>query len=246
MGDLSGGPFNSLARGVSDDGRVIIGNSQSALGHEAFRWAAETGMLSLGLIPDPFETYEAHVVSGDGRVIAGSGYVSAEVGWELWRWTPEDGLMIVPDPFGNWNYTVTGITPDGGIMVANGTGRQVIWDAEHGLRELEPLLDEAGLDLLGFNITTVEGVSADGRTFCGNALNAAGVNEGWVAYLGPPPCPADLDGDGFVALADLARLIGAYGVTSGATPEDGDLDADGDVDLSDLAALLNVFGEACG
>jgi hypothetical protein len=49
-------------------------------------------------------------------------------------------------------------------------------------------------------------------------------------------CFGDLDGDGDVDLTDLARLLGNYGMTEGATYEDGDLDADGDVDLTDLAA----------
>jgi hypothetical protein len=59
------------------------------------------------------------------------------------------------------------------------------------------------------------------------------------------PCFGDLDGDDDVDLADLAQLLGHYGMTSGATYEDGDLDGDTDVDLSDLAALLAVYGTTC-
>ncbi len=55
----------------------------------------------------------------------------------------------------------------------------------------------------------------------------------------------DLDGDNDVDLADLAQLLGNYGMTSGAAYEDGDLDGDGDVDLADLAALLAVYGTTC-
>jgi hypothetical protein len=57
-------------------------------------------------------------------------------------------------------------------------------------------------------------------------------------------CWADLDGDDDTDLADLAQLLGNYGMTSGATFEDGDLDGDEDVDLADLAALLGEYG--CG
>ena len=58
-------------------------------------------------------------------------------------------------------------------------------------------------------------------------------------------CAADLTGDGEIGLADLAALVGNYGVTSGAELEDGDLDGDADVDLADLAELLSVYGTVC-
>jgi DNA-binding beta-propeller fold protein YncE len=60
-----------------------------------------------------------------------------------------------------------------------------------------------------------------------------------------PSCPGDLDGDNDVDIADLAQLLGHYGLTEGASYEDGDLDGDGDVDISDLAGLLGVYGTVC-
>lgn len=67
-----------------------------------------------------------------------------------------------------------------------------------------------------------------------------------VAALVPGDnCPADLDDDGGVGLGDLAIQLAAYGITSGATPEQGDLNGDGDVDLEDLSTLLSVFGDSC-
>jgi endonuclease/exonuclease/phosphatase family metal-dependent hydrolase len=56
----------------------------------------------------------------------------------------------------------------------------------------------------------------------------------------PDPCAGDLDGDGDVDLADLAILLGAYGVSDA-----GDLDGDGDTDLADLATLLTDYGTHC-
>ncbi len=52
----------------------------------------------------------------------------------------------------------------------------------------------------------------------------------------------DLDHDGDVDLADVAQLLGNYGIASGACFEDGDQDYDGDVDLADLATLLGEYG----
>ena len=62
---------------------------------------------------------------------------------------------------------------------------------------------------------------------------------------GAQPCIGDLDNDRDVGLADLAQLLGHYGMTSGAGHDEGDLDCDGDVDLADLAALLSVYGTTC-
>lgn len=56
------------------------------------------------------------------------------------------------------------------------------------------------------------------------------------------PCPADLDGDGFVAAGDLSILLDSWGST-GADPAD--IDGDGAVDANDLAALLSTWGP-CG
>jgi len=79
------------------------------------------------------------------------------------------------------------------------------------------------------------------------------MTEAQIASLGGPNalgiipwvCTGDLDGDSDIDLADLAQLLGHYGVTGGALYYDGDLDLDGDVDLSDLAALLAVYGTTC-
>jgi hypothetical protein len=56
------------------------------------------------------------------------------------------------------------------------------------------------------------------------------------APSGPPPCPADLDGDGQVGASDLAALLGSWG---GGGPADFD---GGGVGASDLAALLGSWG----
>jgi probable HAF family extracellular repeat protein len=51
LGDLPGVVSLALATGVSADGSVVVGNSQSANGLEAFRWTQATGMVGLGDLP---------------------------------------------------------------------------------------------------------------------------------------------------------------------------------------------------
>ena len=51
LGDLPGGPFNSVPTSLSADGAVVVGTSNSAKGPQAFRWTAANGMLGLGDLP---------------------------------------------------------------------------------------------------------------------------------------------------------------------------------------------------
>ncbi len=58
-------------------------------------------------------------------------------------------------------------------------------------------------------------------------------------FAAQPPCPADLDGDGTVAVADLLALLGAWGPNPG---HPADLDGDGSVAVPDLLVLLAAWG----
>ena len=51
IGDLPGGDFLSSARGISADGTVVVGDSHSSSGCEAFRWTEATGIVGLGDLP---------------------------------------------------------------------------------------------------------------------------------------------------------------------------------------------------
>jgi hypothetical protein len=63
-----------------------------------------------------------------------------------------------------------------------------------------------------------------------------------ISNLYTPTCTADLDCDGEVSGADLAILLGSWGVCEGCSA---DVDDDGDVDGADLATLLGGWG-GCG
>jgi probable HAF family extracellular repeat protein len=51
LGDLVGGTFDSTARGTSANGSIVVGQSSSVNGNEAFRWTQTTGMVGLGDFP---------------------------------------------------------------------------------------------------------------------------------------------------------------------------------------------------
>jgi hypothetical protein len=72
-----------------------------------------------------------------------------------------------------------------------------------------------------------------------NIVNQLGTSFRWITrFTPPPPCPADLDGNGTVNGSDLAVLLGAWGGASAVA----DLNADGVVNASDLAVMLGSWG----
>jgi hypothetical protein len=83
-------------------------------------------------------------------------------------------------------------------------------------------------------------VPADTAVYDGTVpgLDVRGTLSGTVVVQ-TPPCPADIDHSGSVDGADLATLLGQWGVAGSA-----DLNGSGIVDGADLAVLLNAWG-AC-
>jgi hypothetical protein len=67
---------------------------------------------------------------------------------------------------------------------------------------------------------------------------ASNAGRAWVRAA-PPPCPADLDGDGSVGPGDLSVLLALWDTPGG----DGDLDGNGVVSSGDLTVLLGSWGE---
>lgn len=114
VGDLAGGSFSSAARGVSADGRIVVGSSVSDLGTESFRW--EDGVLTpLGDVPGGSFLSFANDVSpaGDGIVVGrGSGLTPAALRWQ-------DGwLEVLEDyPTSTRGSRAEGISNDGGVVV---------------------------------------------------------------------------------------------------------------------------------
>lgn len=92
IGFLPGSRFGSFARGISDDGTAVTGNSdQTDLGGSsfmAFRWQAGV-MIPLGDLPGGSNLAESGGLSADGSASAGMSFSSN--GTEAFRW--EGGVM---------------------------------------------------------------------------------------------------------------------------------------------------------
>ena len=124
LGYLTGFATVSVARGVSDDGSVVVGFSSSFPDYEAFRWTSEDGMVGLGHLPGGSSS-QALGVSADGSVIVGTGNSASSPPDEAFRWTSEDGMQSVGlilttagvDLTGWTLKRATGVSADGNTIV---------------------------------------------------------------------------------------------------------------------------------
>ncbi len=120
-----GSSGNSFATGISDDGRVIVGWSDTSpftLG-EAVRWDRSGGATvpaGLGDLPGASSESIAHGVSGDGTVIVGRG--TSASGPEAFRWTASGGMAGLGDlPGGAFASEAFAASFDGSVIVGQGT-----------------------------------------------------------------------------------------------------------------------------
>jgi probable HAF family extracellular repeat protein len=116
LGDLPGGGVSSVAHGVSTDGSVVVGQSSSASGNEAFRWTPAGEMVGLGDLPDGAFLSIARDVSADGSVVVGQG--RSGVINEAFRWTEAGGMVGLGDlPGGGISSDAQGVSGDGSVVV---------------------------------------------------------------------------------------------------------------------------------
>ena len=100
------------------------------------------------------------------------------------------------------------VSGDGSIVVGkstNATGQTevFIWDATNGMLSLRQVLIDRGLDLTGWSLDDVGGISTDGHTIFGVGTHN-GVKEIWSAIV-PEPSTGLLVTMGLVLFAAARR-----------------------------------------
>ena len=221
LGDLPGGGFFSNAGGVSADGSIVVGSSDSfGFRDKPFRWTQESGIELLEGTPFQGESYFVSGVSADGSIVVG-GTLSL-YGQEAFRWTENDGVEIITALEGNIQAEVPpDISGDGSIIVGSisvgARGREAVRLKENG--DIERLGDLPGGD---FNSETY-GVSADGFTVVGESSSANGNREAfrWREEEGMQGL-GDLPGGSFQSRANDASADGStiVGTSSSADGEE--------------------------
>ncbi|MHC4112277.1 MAG: hypothetical protein ACYSUY_14485, partial [Planctomycetota bacterium] len=148
---------------ISADGSVVVGYAN----HRAFRWTEEGGLV---LLESPLEGYAAvaNAVSGNGRVVVGSGTIVN--GCEAFRWTAEDGTVGLGHIGSYLDSRAFDVSDDGSVIVgwgqnASGYYGAFRWTTSDGMQELAT----------GSLVSYAEGVSADGSVVVGSSVE---VNSG--------------------------------------------------------------------
>jgi len=154
---------------------------------------------------------------------------------------PVTGAVINTFPAGDANWTVN----YGDVEAHPATGNLwVVSSDETTVRELTPtgaLVSEralpAGLALSGIGFDAVRGEAWVSNTSTGALVRLGGVNA--------PLCLGDVNGDGFVNVADFNLLAFNFATTTGAVWAMGDMNFDGAVTTADFNILASSFGTAC-
>ena len=170
----TGSNLQSSATAVSLDGAVTVGAGHPAL-TGAVAWPTAGVPIVLGKLPGDVEAI-ATAASRDGTVVVGSSLDSASHS-SGFRWTAASGMLGL-------------VSSDADARRLGGGGNAgaedvaLIWDKEHGLRELTAVLSaDYRTEIPGWKLTRATGISEDGRTIVGYGTNPQGVTQAWIVQL---------------------------------------------------------------
>jgi probable HAF family extracellular repeat protein len=228
IGTLPGFEAQTIARGVSGDGSVVVGESGAAGGvWRAFRWSDTAGMQDLGVLPGRFHSF-AHGVNDDGSVVVGAMYGEIEPEPRAFRWTTAGGMQDLGTLLGGSESFAYGVSGDGTAVVGQGRNssalyRATLWTSSLGMVDLNTYLPTLGVDLTGWELVLARGVSDDGSAIAGFGY-FNGDFRGWfvtgVPVMGAP-FPGDQNADGTVDAADY--VVWRKGLGTIYTPDDYDI-----------------------
>lgn len=204
-----GGIYGS-ANGVSADGLIVVGSSETA-----FRWSAGLGLVSLGALSGGIGSW-ASGVSADGSIIVGGS--SSSLGGRAFRWT---GALVGMESLGTLpggsDSAARGVSGDGSVIVgeSSGSGGTYFgfrWTPATGMVSLGTLPGAP----LAYG-SSAYGVSSDGSVIVGKGGTPFGTrafrwtSAGGMANLGPFPGGTTTEARG--VSGDGSKVVG-WGMTS--------------------------------
>lgn len=202
------GNLGATAHAISSDGNTVVGNHPSSPISGPYRWTEDDGNQPLDPDREAPNITLPWGLSGDGSTAVGGSYgISDLTGIQPFRWTEDDGYEDLGLLEGVENEgSAYDASYDGSIIVGRmgyyptPEAQVFVWTEEDGMRSLFDILTtDGGLDLEGWSLFNVAGISDDGTVIAGTGLNPDGHYQGWIAII-PEPASASLLGLGLLAL----------------------------------------------
>lgn len=189
LGDLPGGSSASVLGGISPNGLVVVGQSSSENGPEAFRWEDDV-MVGLGDLPGSFFGSAGFATSADGSVVVGFG--ESDNGTEAFRWEAGVTVGLGDIPGGDFDSEANDVSYDGSVVVghgepASGTPPSGAFRWEAGVMEALPDLPGGEERGGAYAVSSNGSIVAGWGIGPGDTLQAVRWVDGVVEGLGFPP-----------------------------------------------------------
>ena len=193
---------NAYVYGISDSGQYAgqaqFGGSGTGGSRQAMGGSSLFMFNNLCGAPTTSNEASAYAIARDSSRIAGwSKDLAGNRAACYWNGPFAAGAVPVALPqLSGHNYAQSRSITGNGSMIAgfsltlgnNATYKGWVWDAVNGTQDLGAKLTAAGIDMTGWLIKDVLGVSDDGKWFCGSGIySPMGTgNSAWVAFIPEP------------------------------------------------------------
>lgn len=184
----------SVATDANTDGSVIVGIASNGTINVAMYWSASLGVLSPLQGLNPLDYADAAAVNGDGSVIVGSSR-NSEGDREATRWVDFGTAQGLGQIAGGDSSEALDVSKDGSVIVGNanyiGSKDTVAfrWTAVTGMKDLNALLVDRGVDMSTTKLLQANGVSGNGEFIVG--LGTFGTAErAYIVRYCDSACPS--------------------------------------------------------
>ena len=182
------GATSATATAISRDGAVVVGEAQNDSGErQSFRWSAASGIVSLAPVATGVLDHGIRL-NADGSVLFGTQKPSAgNAPASAFRWTQATGVSDLANAPAAGS-VIQDTSADGSIAVGftleGQSNPAFVWDATNGMVPMRGVLEQAGIDLAGWQIGPPLAISHDGHVVFGEGT-CGGVPAIFRAVLPP-------------------------------------------------------------
>jgi uncharacterized membrane protein len=244
--------MQSRALGISADGSILVGSISvnSMANPKAAKW--------VNSVPSLLPTLNANAISAALAITPDGSTIVGQSAGRAVRWVGAgiQDLGLIPGGAAATLYYGSAVSADGSIVVGlgnfnagQGTGTAIIWDAAHGMRDLNLVLaNDYGLNLQGFQCFWARAISADGKVIAGYGFSSIG-QEAFIADLhsGPAECYPNCDGSTVTPVLnvnDFTCFLNRYASGDSYANCDGST-AMPVLNVNDFTCFLNRFAAGC-